>query len=130
MKNIITGSLVAIIPVTSIAASVSLDTAGRCYEATRQSTQMAMLLDPNAAKYKNLNSKAKQLIGTLSGGVGEKDAKKVRDAWKAILDNAGMEGSMAKSDGYREVNRYPQDVIMQEANKCVRLAIKAGIVKF
>ena len=130
MKNIITGSLVAIIPVTSIAASVPLDTAGRCYEATRQPTQMAMLLDPNAAEYKNLNSNAKELFGTLSGGVGEKDSKKVRDAWKAILDNAGMEGSMAKSDGYREVNRYPQDVIMQEANKCVRLAIKAGIVKF
>ncbi|EKS6636967.1 hypothetical protein ACVXD2_000597 [Enterobacter hormaechei] len=130
MKKIIAGCVAAIVPVTSIAASVSLDTAGRCYEATRQSTQMAMLLDPNAAEYKNLNSNAKELFGTLSGGVGEKDSKKVRDAWKAILDNAGMEGSMAKSDGYREVNRYPQDVIMQEANKCVRLAIKAGIVKF
>ncbi len=41
-----------------------------------------------------------------------------------------MEGSMAKSDGYREMKKYPQDVIMQEANRCVRLAIKAGIVKF
>ncbi len=129
MKKIITACIVAIMPVTSIAASVSLDMAGRCYEATRQSTQMAMLLDPNAAEYNNLNSNVKELFGTLSGGVGEKDLKKVRDAWKAILDNAGMEGRMAKSDGYREMNRYPQDVIMQEANKCVRLAIKSGLVK-
>ena len=106
MKKIIAGCVAAIVPVTSIAASVSLDTAGRCYEATRQSTQMAMLLDPNAAEYKNLNSNAKELFGTLSGGVGEKDSKKIR-----------------------EMNRYPQDVIMQEANKCVRLAIKAGLVK-
>ena len=66
---------------------------------------------------------------TLSGGVGEKDSKKIRDAWKAILDNAGMEGKMAKSDGYRAMNMYPHDVIMQEANKCVRLALKSGIVK-
>lgn len=36
---------------------------------------------------------------------------------------------MAKSDGYRAMNMYPHDVIMQEANKCVRLALKSGIVK-
>lgn len=62
MKKIITACIAAIVPVTSIAASVSLDTAGRCYEATRQSTQMAMLLDPNAAEYKNLNSNAKSYL--------------------------------------------------------------------
>lgn len=40
-----------------------------------------------------------------------------------------MEGKMAKSDGYRAMNMYPYDVIMQEANKCVRLALKSGLVK-
>jgi hypothetical protein len=113
---------------TSFAAKISLETAGLCYEATRQSTKMAMLLDPDAAEYKHLNNNTKELFGTLSG-VGEKDSKKIRDAWKTVLDNAGMEGRMAKSDGYREMNRYPQEVIMQEANKCVRLALKAGLVK-
>lgn len=88
-----------------------------------------MLLDPDAAEYKHLNNNTKELFGTLSGGVGEKDSKKIRDSWKTVLDNAGMEGRMAKSDGYREMNRYPQEVIMQEANKCVRLALKAGLVK-
>jgi hypothetical protein len=62
MKKIITACIVAIVPVTSIAASVSLDTAGRCYEATRQSTQMAMLLDPNAAEYKILTVMPKNYL--------------------------------------------------------------------
>ena len=78
---------------------------------------MAMLLDPDAKEYKNIGDNNKELFGTLSGGVGEKDSKKIRNAWKAILDNAGMEGKMAKSDGYRAMNMYPHDVIMQEPNK-------------
>ncbi|EPT4026509.1 MAG: hypothetical protein PIK35_12970 [Enterobacter roggenkampii] len=129
MKKIVITFFVIGFSTTSFAAKISLETAGLYYEATRQSTKMAMLLDPDAAEYKHLNNNTKELFGTLSGGVGEKDSKKIRDAWKTVLDNAGMEGRMAKSDGYREMNRYPQEVIMQEANKCVRLALKAGLVK-
>ena len=120
MKKIVITFFVIGFSTTSFAAKISLETAGLCYEATRQSTKMAMLLDPDAAEYKHLNNNTKELFGTLSGGVGEKDSKKIRDAWKTV---------MAKSDGYREMNRYPQEVIMQEANKCVRLALKAGLVK-
>ncbi|MEG6348134.1 hypothetical protein UXP11_23440 [Enterobacter hormaechei] len=129
MKNIILTAFILAASASVSAAQISLETAGRCYEATRQSTQMAMLLDPDAKEYKNIGDNNKELFGTLSGGVGEKDSKKIRDAWKSILDNAGMEGKMAKSDGYRAMNMYPHDVIMQEANKCVRLALKSGIVK-
>lgn len=129
MKNIILTTFIVAVSASASAAQISLEIAGRCYEATRQSTQMAMLLDPDAREYKNIGDNNKELFGTLSGGVGEKDSKKIRDAWKAILDNAGMEGKMAKSDGYRAMNMYPHDVIMQEANKCVRLALKSGLVK-
>ena len=127
MKKIIITAVMLMAATTASAAQISLETAGRCYEATRQSTQMAMLLDPK--EYKNIGNNNKELFGTLSGGVGEKDSKKIRDAWKAVLDNAGMEGRMAKSDGYRAMNMYPQEVILQEANKCVRLALKSGLVK-
>ncbi len=129
MKKIIITAVMLMAATTASAAQISLETAGRCYEATRQSTQMAMLLDPSAKEYKHIGNKNKELFGTLSGGVGEKDSKKIRDAWKAVLDNAGMEGRMAKSDGYRAMNMYPQEVILQEANKCVRLALKSGLVK-
>ncbi|HDS8576585.1 TPA: hypothetical protein QH731_001863 [Klebsiella variicola] len=129
MKKIIFTAVMLMAATTASAAQLSLETAGRCYEATRQSTQMAMLLDPSAKEYKNIGDNNKELFGTLSGGVGEKDSKKIRDAWKAVLDNAGMEGRMAKSDGYRAMNMYPQEVILQEANKCVRLALKSGLVK-
>ena len=129
MKNIILTTCILAASASASAAQISLETAGRCYVATRQSTQMAMLLDPDAKEYKNIGDNNKELFGTLSGGVGEKDSKKIRDAWKAILDNAGMEGKMAKTDGYRAMNMYPLDVIMQGANKCVRLELKTGIVK-
>lgn len=129
MKKIIITAVMLMAATTASAAQISLETAGRCYEATRQSTQMAMLLDPSGKEYKNIGNNNKELFGTLSGGVGEKDSKKIRDAWKAVLDNAGMEGRMAKSDGYRAMNMYPQEVILQEANKCVRLALKSGLVK-
>lgn len=129
MKKIIITAVMLMAATTASAAQISLETAGRCYEATRQSTQMAMLLDPSAKEYKNIGNNNKELFGTLSGGVGEKDSKKIRDAWKAVLDNAGMEGRMAKSDGYRAMNMYPHEVILQEANKCVRLALKSGLVK-
>lgn len=129
MKNMLIAAVLIMASASASAAQITLETAGRCYEATRQSTKMAMLLDPDAPEYKHIGDNNKELFGTLSGGVGEKDSKKIRDAWKAVLDNAGMEGRMAKSDGYREMNRYPHDFIMQEANKCIRLALKSGIVK-
>lgn len=87
-----------------------------------------MLLDPDAAEYKHLNNNTKELFGTLSGAW-EKRIQRKYGCPENRPDNAGMEGRMAKSDGYREMNRYPQEVIMQEANKCVRLALKAGLVK-
>ncbi|WP_147355668.1 hypothetical protein [Citrobacter portucalensis] len=62
MKKIIAACIVAIMPVTSIAASVSLDRAGRCYEATRQSTQMAMLLDPTRQNTKILTAMPKSYL--------------------------------------------------------------------
>jgi len=99
MKNVILTAFILTASASAATTQISLKTVGRCDEATRQPTQMAMLLDPDAKKYKNIGNNNKELFGTLSGGVGEKDSKKIRDAWKAILDNAGMAGKMAKSDG-------------------------------
>ena len=72
MKKIVITFFVIGFSTTSFAAKISLETAGLCYEATRQSTKMAMLLDPDAAEYKHLNNNTKELFGTLSGGPWEK----------------------------------------------------------
>ncbi|MDT9424745.1 hypothetical protein MXS87_20605 [Escherichia coli] len=92
------------ISTTSFAAKISLETAGLCYEATRQSTKMAMLLDPDAAEYKHLNNNTKELFGTLSGAW-RKGFKENTGCTENRLDNVGMEGRMVKFDGYREMNR-------------------------
>lgn len=81
MKKIVITFFVIGFSTTSFAAKISLETAGLCYEATRQSTKMAMLLDPDAAEYKHLNNNTKELFGTLSG------------AWeKRIQRKYGMHG--------------------------------------
>lgn len=54
MKKIVITFFVIGFSTTSFAAKISLETAGLCYEATRQSTKMAMLLDPDAAEYKHI----------------------------------------------------------------------------
>lgn len=129
MKKIIITAVMLMAATTASAAQISLETAGRCYEATRRQPRWQCCWTPVQRNIKILAIITRSCLAPCPVVSGRRIQKKIRDARKAVLDNAGMEGRMAKSDGYRAMNMYPQEVILQEANKCVRLALKSGLVK-
>ena len=99
MKNIILTTFILAASASASASQISLETAGRCYEATRQSTQMAMLLDPDAKEYKNIGDNnamrnpeiaakcAAKLKGRISAFLGKTQTESARKAISESIKN-------------------------------------------
>lgn len=91
MKNIILTTCILAASASASAAQISLETAGRCYEATRQSTQMAMLLDPDARNTKILATTTRSCLARFPAAWAKRTRRKyamrgkpfwIMQAWK------------------------------------------------